>query len=58
MSNMTFALIADFAVKAIYAVCVTRAAIFFDKPSILWWYLLLLIIGVSYQEHRKSEKEE
>ena len=32
-----------------YAVCVTCAAVYFDNPKILWWYVLLGFIGFSYK---------
>lgn len=32
-----------------YIVCVTKAAMYFNDPKILWWYLLVLIIGYSFK---------
>lgn len=32
-----------------YIVCVTKAAMYFNNPKILWWYLLVLIIGYSFK---------
>lgn len=28
-----------------YIICVTRAAMYFNNPKLLWWYLLVLLIG-------------
>lgn len=38
-----------------YAMCVTYAAVRFDNAAILWWYLLLPMLGFSY-EGRKHEE--
>ena len=35
-------------VMTIYAICVTYAATYFDNPRLLWWYVLLVVIGFSY----------
>lgn len=32
---------------SVYIVCVTKAAIYFNNPKILFWYLLILFIGYS-----------
>ena len=32
-----------------FIICVTRAAMYFNNPKILWWYLLVLIIGYSFK---------
>lgn len=28
-----------------YIVCVTKAAMYFNNARLLWWYLLVLLIG-------------
>lgn len=50
MSNMKFAMLANMVIEAVYAVCVTVAAIYFGRAAILWWYLLLLVMGCTYKE--------
>lgn len=39
-----------------YIVCVTKAAMYFNNPKILWWYLLVLIIGYSFRFKGSSAK--
>ena len=51
---MTVFLITDLVVKVAYAICVTVAAISFDKLGILWWYVLLLFLGGSYRSQEEK----
>ena len=51
---MKAVMIANCIIMSTYAVCVTCASAYFNDPSILWWYLLLAVIGFSY----KAEKED
>lgn len=52
-------MIGNIIIESVYAICVTVAAIHFDKPAILLWYLLLLCMGYSVkpklQERRDGE---
>lgn len=43
---------ANIIIKSAFAICVTVAACFFNKPEILWWYVLLLGIGYEYKTER------
>ena len=58
MNNFHFVMLANVAIKSIYAACVTVAAVCFDKPSILWWYVLLLFLGWDYKEIPSKNIEE
>ena len=42
--------VANVIIKSVYAVCVTILAIAFKSTAILWWFILLLFIGLSYKE--------
>ena len=46
---MKFVMIANIVVKSVYAVCVTCAAVYFHNPKLLWWYVLLMLIGFTYE---------
>ena len=46
---MKSVMLANAAIMTTYAVCVTCAAVCFDNPKILWWYVLLCFIGFSYK---------
>ena len=50
---MKIVMIANMIIMSVYSVCVTYAAIHFDRPSILLWYLMLGVIGFTY-----SRKED
>ena len=52
------AIIANMVIESVYAVCITRAAIYFNNPWILWWYIpVFLCCGFNYKERRSTEKE-
>lgn len=40
-----------------YSMCVTFAAIQLDRPSILWWYLMLIFI-TSIQTKKENENND
>ena len=46
---MTAVMIANSVIMATYAICVTFAAVHFNNPGILWWYLIMGFIGFSYK---------
>ncbi len=46
---MKTAMFVNMAIMTIYAVCVTYAAVYFNNPKILWWYVLMTLIGFSYK---------
>lgn len=47
---MKAVMLANIAIMTTYAVCVTYAAIHFNDPSILWWYLMLGFMGFTYRK--------
>lgn len=42
-------MIANTIIIATYAICVTIAAVHFNNPGILWWYLMMRFIGFNYK---------
>ena len=54
---MRSVMLANVAIKTTYAVCVTCAAVYFDNPKILWWYVLLGFIGYSYKSGGAEDGE-
>lgn len=46
---MKFVMLANILIMGIYATCVTYAATYFNDPKILWWYVLLTVIGFTYK---------
>jgi hypothetical protein len=53
---MNALMIANMIIMTTYAMCVTYAAVHFNDPGILWWYLLLPLIGFTSTE-RKTDNE-
>ena len=48
--RMKMVVIANVIIKSVYAVCVTILAIAFKSIGVLWWFILLLFIGLSYEK--------
>ena len=46
---MIAVMIANTVIMATYAICVTFAAVHFNNPGILWWYLMLAVMGFGYK---------
>lgn len=55
MSDLKFVVLFGTLIKIVYCVCVTVAAIHFNDPGILWWYLLSCVFGYSYSSNDKKE---
>ena len=49
VGRMRVIMLANMVIMGTYAACVTYAAIHFNDPKILWWYVLLTCIGFSYK---------
>lgn len=49
MKDLFRVLVLSIVLDISYIVCVTKAAMYFNNPKILWWYLLVLIIGYSFK---------
>lgn len=55
MSNLKFVALSGTLLKIAYCVCVTAAAIHFNDPGVLWWYLLSCAFGYNYSSDNKKE---
>lgn len=58
MSDAKFVMLANIIIEAVYIVSVTAAAIHFEKPSLLWWYVLLCFMGYSLKYHQKDGESD
>lgn len=45
-----YVMLGNVVIKSIYTICVTAASIYFNRPSLLWWYVLLLVIGYVWKD--------
>ena len=55
MSDLKF-LAYSFLMKSVYVVCVTLAAMHFNNHKILWWYVLGLLVGYSYETKKEASQ--
>ena len=46
---MKAVMLANAVIMSAYAVCVTYAAVYFDNPKTLWWYVMLGFLGFSFK---------
>lgn len=51
-------MLANIVIMSIYTMCVTGAAIYFNNPKILWWYVLLALLGFSYKTKTDGEPHD
>lgn len=58
MSNFKFAMLCNAIICVAYMICVTTAAMHFDKPGLLWWYILVLALGYSIETQTTKNKEK
>lgn len=49
MSDLKMVVICNMVMTSIAYICITAAAIWFAKPSILCWYFLPVLCGCSYK---------
>ena len=55
---MRAVMIANTIIMATYAICVTFAAVHFNNPGILWWYLMMGVIGFTYKSGSDGKEKD
>lgn len=55
MRQVIWIVICNIIMQAIFVVCVTLAAIHFERPSMCWWYVLVIWMGYSI-DSKKFDK--
>ena len=55
---MRVVMIANTVIMSVYAICVTLAAVHFNNPGILWWYLMMGVIGFTYKSGRDGKEKD
>lgn len=58
MNEFVACLMTNAVIDCVYAICVTYAATFFNKPAILWWFVLLPFLGTTIKSTQKKEKND
>lgn len=56
MTDLRAVLLANVILILGFCICVTVASIHFENTSLLWWYLLSLLMSFRYSEKEKQEK--
>lgn len=51
---MKSVMIGNTIIKSVYTICVTVAAMHFDKPSLLFWLVMLIAIGYDFTSTNKN----
>ena len=51
-------MLANIVIRVAFMVCVTVAAISFDKPAMCWWYLLSIFMGYEIRKAADEDEEE
>ena len=44
--------------RAVAFICITAAAIYFNKISILWFYLMPMFMGIDYKSTKKGDNND
>lgn len=57
MSDLKFVALISVILKIAYCVCITVAAIHFNRVGILWWYWLALLFGYEYRGGKDDKNE-
>lgn len=58
MSNTKFVMLANIVIKTVFIISITAAAIHFEKPSLLWWYVLAAFSGYSIETEKDTSDEK
>jgi len=58
MSDLKFVVLWSVLLKIAYCICVTVAAIRFNDPALLWWYLLAFAFGYTYSSGKDNVDEK
>ena len=54
MSYKTF-LICNMIVRIVAFICITFAAVHFERASLLWWYIVPLLMSPSISDRKENE---
>lgn len=55
---MKTVMLANIIIMSVYAICVTLAAIHFNDAGVLWWYLMMGVIGFTYKTGSDEERKK
>lgn len=58
MNAVKISVICHCLARIILIICITYAAIYFNKPSLLWWYILPAVMGLSVSSDNKKGGED
>lgn len=55
MKSAIWVMLCNALIEVTFIVCVTLAAIHFEKPSMCWWYVLVLFLGYSVKTKQDDD---
>ena len=58
MNAVRIAVIGNSIARIVFIICITYAAIHFQKPSLLWWYLVPAAMGLSVSSGNDKGDEQ
>lgn len=56
-NNTKFRIITNAILAVVMTICISVAAIYFNKISVLWFYLLPFVISIVNDEPKQNKKE-
>ena len=54
MNNFKFITIVNFIVQAVFILCVAAVAVYFNRPKLLWWWLLAPCFCFTYSSKTET----
>ena len=58
MKSITWVMIANILIKGVFTLSVTFAAVHFNNPWLMCWYLLLFGLGYDYKRETGEKKKD
>ena len=55
MDDFKIIYICNCILRAVAFICITTAAIYFLKTSLLWWYIVPALMGLPFEGDNKNE---
>lgn len=58
MNATKIAIIGHCLFRIVFVICITYVAIHFQKPSLLWWYILPAMLGLTVSSDNRKDGEQ
>ena len=57
MSNLKFVMLVNLVIQVVFILCVAALAIHFNRPAVLWWWLLLPFICFTWSSNGNGDSK-